>query len=220
MQVMWWIPSSSIALVSSLLSHHHLDNRVKGGRSVASGVVRSVASRVVRSVASRVVRSVASRVVRSPGSAHAKREKQAAGRRSWPDKHRGHAYVATAGGGRAALTRFTGRSAGRTTRAADSLRRGAPGLLPVALDGVRVANVRVVGVGAGLAEGAALAQQIPAAVELDLDLAQTFLIGLELVFVVAVGLFAVAELVLLGDQLLDPVGNRLVAHVTNPTPID
>src|SRR6202020_2725958 len=124
MQVMWWIPSSSIALVSSLLSHHHLDNRVKGGRSVASGVVRSVASRVVR--------SVASRVVRSPGSAHAKREKQAAGRRSWPDKHRGHAYVATAGGGRAALTRFTGRSAGRTTRAADYLRRGAPGVLPVA----------------------------------------------------------------------------------------
>jgi hypothetical protein len=59
-------------------------------------------------------------------------------------------------------------------------------LLEIALDGVRVADVGVLGVRAGVAQGAPLPEQVPAAVELDLDRPQTFLIGLETIGVVAV----------------------------------
>src|SRR6185437_3942600 len=66
--------------------------------------------------------------------------------------------------------------------------------------------------------GATLAEQIPAAVELDLDRPQTILVGLETIGVVAVRLLAMAELVLLGDEVLDPVGDALVGHGADPTP--
>src|SRR5205814_800690 len=75
------------------------------------------------------------------------------------------------------------------------------GLLPVALDRVRVAHLRGIGVAARVAQCAALPQQVPAAVELDLDAFQPRPIGLE--GVVVVRLFALTELVLLVDQLLD-----------------
>jgi len=91
-------------------------------------------------------------------------------------------------------------------------------LLPVTLDGVGVANVRFVGIGAGVTQRAALAEQVPAAVELDLDVAETFLVGLEAIGVEAVLLLARAKLMLLGNEALDPVRDALVAHGVNATP--
>jgi hypothetical protein len=61
--------------------------------------------------------------------------------------------------------------------------------------------LRVAGVGARAAPRSPLAQQVPAAVELDL--AQLLLVGLEGYKVRAVGLLARARLVLLGGQRLD-----------------
>ena len=52
----------------------------------------------------------------------------------------------------------------------------------------------------GVAQGAPLAQQVPAAVELDLDRAQALAVALERVVVGRVGLLLVAQLVLLGDE--------------------
>src|SRR5262249_6024109 len=91
-----------------------------------------------------------------------------------------------------------------------------PALLPVALYGVRVAGLGLVGIHAGVPQSAALAQQIPANVELDLDRAQAICVGLERIARVA--LLAVAQLVLLADQPLDPRRDALVAHRPNPTP--
>src|SRR5690348_16735988 len=87
-----------------------------------------------------------------------------------------------------------------------------PRLLQVALDGAGVAHVRVVGVAARVAQRAALAEQIPAAVQLDLHRAQPLLVGLERLRVEVVGLLALAQVVLLGDEALDPVRDALVAH--------
>jgi hypothetical protein len=64
-------------------------------------------------------------------------------------------------------------------------------------------TLRVAGVGARAAPRSPLAQQVPAAVELDLDPAQLLLVGLEGYEVRAVGLLARARLVLLGGQRLD-----------------
>ena len=72
-------------------------------------------------------------------------------------------------------------------------------LLEVALDRIRVADVRVCRIAAGVAQGAPLAEQVPAAVELDLDRAQPLLIDLEPIGVQAVGRLAVAKVVLLSD---------------------
>jgi hypothetical protein len=52
-------------------------------------------------------------------------------------------------------------------------------LLLVALDGGRVAYLRVVGVAPGVAERPPLAQQVPAAVELDLDRLKAVAIGVQ-----------------------------------------
>src|SRR5580704_15379177 len=92
-------------------------------------------------------------------------------------------------------------------------------LLPEALDRVGVADVDGVGVAPGVAGRAPLAEQVPAAVELDLDVAQALLIGLERVVVRRVGLLAGAKRVLLGDQTFDPCGDGFVAHVLKPTPV-
>ena len=70
----------------------------------------------------------------------------------------------------------------------------------------------VLGIRAGIAQRAPLAQQIPTAVELDLDCAQPVLVILETIRVVAVGLLAVAELMLLGDEPLDPLLKLLIVH--------
>jgi hypothetical protein len=71
----------------------------------------------------------------------------------------------------------------------------------------------LVWVPAGTAQGPALTQEIPAAVELDLKRPQPFLVGLECVWMVAVGLFTASKHVLLGNQALDPGRDALVAHM-------
>jgi hypothetical protein len=86
------------------------------------------------------------------------------------------------------------------------------GLLPVALDRVRAADVRLVGIRARVAQRPALAQQIPAAVELDLHLVQALAVCLQAVGVSAVLLLPVTQLVLLGHEPLDPRRDALVAH--------
>jgi len=52
-------------------------------------------------------------------------------------------------------------------------------LLQVPLDGVGVARSSLVGARAGVAKGPALAQQIPAYVEFELDRAKTFSVSIE-----------------------------------------
>jgi hypothetical protein len=76
-------------------------------------------------------------------------------------------------------------------------------LLQVPLDGLGVARLRVVGIVAGVPQGAALAQQVPAAVQLDLDRAQALPVLVERGGVGAVGLLARTQPVLLGNELLD-----------------
>jgi HAD superfamily hydrolase (TIGR01509 family) len=92
-------------------------------------------------------------------------------------------------------------------------------LLEVALDRIGVTHVRVLGVGAGGAQRPTLAEQIPAAVELHLDGSQPVLIGLEPVRVHVVGFLPVAEIVLLGNEPLDPIRDRVVAHGTILLPV-
>src|SRR5262249_11379739 len=89
-------------------------------------------------------------------------------------------------------------------------------LLPVALDGARVSHLGRVWVAARVAQRAALTQQVPAAVELDLDCAEALVVGFERV--VVVHLLAVAELVLLGHQLFDVCGDAFVTHGPDATP--
>src|SRR5436309_9114812 len=89
---------------------------------------------------------------------------------------------------------------------------GARPLLQIALDCVCVARARFVGILPGLLARTPLAQQVPAAVELDLDGAQPLLILLQPRLVCAVRLLATAKLVLLGYEALDPGRDALVAH--------
>src|SRR5918994_740567 len=91
-------------------------------------------------------------------------------------------------------------------------------LLQVPLDALGVARLRVVRIAAGVPQGAALAQQVPAAVQLDLDRAQALPVLLERGGVGAVGLLARTQLVLLGNELLDAGGGALVAHGTDAIP--
>ena len=76
----------------------------------------------------------------------------------------------------------------------------------VVLDHLRRAHLGLVGVAAELAQGAALAQKIPALVELDIDRRQARALG---VGHVALGV----ELLLLGHQPLDVIENALVRGV-------
>jgi Family of unknown function (DUF5519) len=85
-------------------------------------------------------------------------------------------------------------------------------LLQVALDRAGIADLGLVGVPAGVSERAALAQQVPTAVELDLQRLEALLIVLEALDVLGVRLFARAKLVLLGDQMLDAGRDAFVAH--------
>jgi hypothetical protein len=76
--------------------------------------------------------------------------------------------------------------------------------LQIALDGVRAARLRLVGVAANFAERAATAQEIPATIEFDFDRAQPLLIRFEQIRASAVQWFAPTKLVLLGDKAFDP----------------
>src|SRR3954451_15803617 len=91
--------------------------------------------------------------------------------------------------------------------ACPSARRG---LLQVVLDGPGVARLGVVRVAPGLAQRAALAQQVPAAVELDLDSVEALAVALQNRLVGAVALLGVAQLALLGHEPLDAGGDALV----------
>src|SRR3954454_21645282 len=97
----------------------------------------------------------------------------------------------------------------RVVRRARGARRSPS--LQVALDGALVANARVLGVAPDLAQRAALAQQVPGLVELDLDLLEALAVrGQRLALVV---LFLAAQVVLLGHEPLDPRADALVAHL-------
>src|SRR5919106_808809 len=82
-------------------------------------------------------------------------------------------------------------------------RRGPSRSLLVVLDDVGPPRRGVVGVEPELLPSPALAQQVPAAVELDLQRAQPFPIPLEGLYVSAVLLLAATQVLLLGDQPLD-----------------
>src|SRR6185295_2965463 len=80
--------------------------------------------------------------------------------------------------------------------------------LEVALDGAFGPDVGGVGVLAGVAAGSALAQQVPALVELDLDLVEAGLLVLVEAFAAGLAL----EGVLLFDQGTDTVEDLPVVH--------
>ena len=79
------------------------------------------------------------------------------------------------------------------------------------LDGVGPASRGVVGVEPELLSSAALAKQVPAAVELYLHRPQPFPICLEGIGVRAVVLLAATEVLLLRHEPFDSGGNALVA---------
>ena len=85
-------------------------------------------------------------------------------------------------------------------------------LLQVALYGVGIADLRLVGILPDLRPRSSLPKEIPAAIKLDLHRPQPLLVCLQQLFVFAVALFAVAKLVLLVDEALDPRRDALVAH--------
>src|SRR5205085_1981266 len=87
-------------------------------------------------------------------------------------------------------------------------RRRLPGLLLVVLDGALATDLGGVGVEAGVAASAPLAQQVPALVERDLDLLEP---GMLVVAQPDAGL-ALLELVLLGDECVDPLDDLGVVH--------
>src|SRR5439155_16932392 len=94
-----------------------------------------------------------------------------------------------------------GQTGGRAALARASA-AGASPLLPVPLDRVGVARLGLVGLCTRVPECPPLAQQIPAHIELDLDAAQARRVRLEPLGRVA--LLAAAQLVLLGNEALDP----------------
>jgi len=75
--------------------------------------------------------------------------------------------------------------------------------------------VGLIRVGTRVAERAPLPEQVPATIELDLDVAQTLLVGLECVVVGCVRLLAVAKLVLLGNEVFDSRRDAFVAHASS-----
>ena len=77
----------------------------------------------------------------------------------------------------------------------------------VALDLIRRTHTRLSGVAAGLAQRSALPQQVPALVECHFDGAQALVL---LGFVDLVVLQLVAQVLLLGDQLVDLSKNVLI----------
>ena len=94
----------------------------------------------------------------------------------------------------------------RADRVTGEHRRGGASA-QVVLHGPGVALGRVVGILAGVAQRAALAHEVPEAVELHAHLLEAgVLVGLQ----AALGAAALEELVLLGDEALDVVGDGLV----------
>jgi hypothetical protein len=80
-------------------------------------------------------------------------------------------------------------------------------LLLIPLHGVRVSRLRLVGIGPGVAQGPALAQQIPALIEFHFQGAQPLmLLGFIDLAVLQLG----AQLLLLGDKLVYLSENVLV----------
>ena len=65
-------------------------------------------------------------------------------------------------------------------------------LLLIPLHGVRVSRLGLVGIGPGVAQGPALAQQVPTLVELDLDCPQPFPFPLQGIGIGTIGLLAAA----------------------------
>src|SRR3954466_2625728 len=92
------------------------------------------------------------------------------------------------------------RSKSRTPTPTWSMTRGRSPteLLEVALDGLGVAHVRRARVLAHLAQGAALAQQVPAAIQLDLDSLQPTPILTKGLIRVLMGLLLLSQLLLFG----------------------
>src|SRR5439155_9555108 len=81
-------------------------------------------------------------------------------------------------------------------------------LLPVVLDDVSAPPLRLVRVEAGLAPGAPLPQEVPAAIERDRDLLEPRVVaGLQ----VAMAL-ALVQLLFLCDKLVDPAQDFAVVH--------
>src|SRR3954471_939578 len=85
-------------------------------------------------------------------------------------------------------------------------------LLEIPFDGLGVADVRRAGVLADLAQRTALAQQVPAAIKLDLDSLQSTPILTKGLIRVLMGLLLLSQLLLFGDEPLDAVRDALVAH--------
>lgn len=84
--------------------------------------------------------------------------------------------------------------------------------MQVFLDRVDVTRMGLVGARAGAAKRSALAQQIPAAVQLDGHVLQALAVGGERILADRVALLATDQRVLLVDQRLDAAQNRLVVH--------
>src|SRR5215469_6162627 len=82
----------------------------------------------------------------------------------------------------------------------------------IALDGLLVAQLRILGILPELPPRPALAQKIPPLVEPDLDLAQLLPLGIR----GAALRFALEQLMLPACQLVDPVGDPLVIHGASP----
>src|SRR5580704_12359006 len=91
-------------------------------------------------------------------------------------------------------------------RATSPLRGEDMVLALVVLDDLRGAHLGLVGIAAVLGERPALAQQVPAAIELDVDLGQALAFGIRYL---ALGV----ELLLLGHEFLDVTENILVRRV-------
>ena len=101
---------------------------------------------------------------------------------------------------------------GAAARADDAAGHIAGCLLKVALDGVGVARVGLARILSRASPRTALAQQVPAAVKLDLDLGQARAILFERVAQFGVGLLAGKQGVLLIDERLDAIQDRFVGH--------
>src|SRR5262249_47308927 len=94
----------------------------------------------------------------------------------------------------------------------DGCRSRRLGLLQVVLDGPGVACLGVVRVATGLPQRAALTEQVPAPVQLDLDVAEPLPVLGQARLVDAVLLLVAPKRALLGDQTLDARGDALVGH--------